>query len=304
MKKAIGIDIGGTITSVAIVDENFEISSNIDFPTPRNPEEAAGKIIESVNRIDPEKSYPCGIAVCGLISQDGRILYSAPNLKWKNIELEKLFSGLDRQFAAVNDGSSAAWGCYIAEGNSETENLLSITMGTGVGGGIVLNGNLIFGAAEIGHIKMDPDGPVCGCGKKGCLETYIGGIHIPARAREWEGLEVDTTQQLFELAEAGNRKAVKCWERIGFIAGYILAGVVNLNGSHKILLGGTVASYAGVFFIDTLRKTLIENLLAPEYQHCEIEISKWKNDISLLGAAALLLKRPLNMDANRIIDSR
>ncbi len=301
MKKVIGIDIGGTMTSIAVMDDNFGISSKIDFPTPREPEGLVEKTIEVVNKIDPNKELSCGMAICGLLSHDGKKLYFAPNLNWENLDLQDLFKGLNREFTAVNDGSAAAWGCYISEGIEKSTNLLSITMGTGVGGGIVINGSLLFSAAEIGHIKLDQNGPLCGCGSKGCLEAYIGGRHIPARTREWTGLDVSSAEKLFNLAKQGEKKAIESWKQIGFIAGYALSGVVNLNGIQKIVLGGTVASYAGRFFLETMKKTLKENLMAMRYQDCEIIISNWKKDMSLLGAAAIMLVHPVNMNECRLI---
>ncbi|GEM_PF-1437491 len=304
MKKVIGVDIGGTNTSLALVNEKYELSRRMEFPTPGSPEETAGILRDKIQEIDPDKELPCGIAVCGLISPDGRRLCLAPNLGWKDIYFKEVFKNLKRSFAIVNDGNSAAWGCYVAGEGRNNSRLLSMTLGTGVGGGVVLDGNLLFGAGELGHIKLEADGPQCGCGKRGCLESYIGGRFIPSRAKEWAGLEVKTARELFELSEKGSKKAVECWKKVGYIAGYALSGVVNLNGIEKIVLGGAITSYEGKYFLSVLKNSFRENLMVEDCQSCEIVISKWKKDMSLVGAAAVLLSPPKNFCKERLISGR
>ena len=294
VEKALGVDIGGTKTAVAVVDRSLKIFHSVEFSTPGDPAEASGRIKDEVRKLDPAGDLPVGIALCGLLSRDGTKLLMAPNLKWKNILIEDMFGWIKSPYTAVNDGTAAAWACYVSESGSGVSNLLSVTMGTGVGGGIIIGGSLLFGAGELGHVKLDPEGPPCGCGSRGCLETFIGGSYIPSRASDWCGLSVKTADEMFEMACGGDGKSLECWRRIGALAGYALSGVVNLNGIEEISLGGTIATSAGRFFLDTLKGTLTENLMVPESQRVNVHISRWKQNMSLAGAGAVVIEPPAN----------
>ncbi len=293
-EKVVAVDIGGTETIVAVVDFNFEIHDIARFETSRNISELVEEITEQIEKFDPKKMLPVGIAICGLLSHDGKYLLIAPNMQWANFSLRKVFGGLSRNFIVVNDGTAAGWASYITEKPSVVKRLLSITMGTGVGGGVVIDDSLLIGAGELGHVRVNQDGPLCSCGKKGCLETYAGGKNIPKRAKEWFNLDVKTPKELFDLAEAGNKDAIACWKKIGNIMGYTLSGVVNLNGIDFITIGGKV-SRAKNYFLNELEKTLNDNLMMPEFQDCRVGISKWKHNFSLIGAASVVIKPPKNL---------
>ncbi|MBN2406414.1 MAG: ROK family protein [Elusimicrobia bacterium] len=288
-KEVLAIDIGGTKTYVAVVDVDFKVKKKQEFETPVEKEKFISVLREQIAGIDPDKKFPVGIAMCGLLSIDARRIILAPNLGWRDLPIREFFSPLDRTFAIANDGTVAAWGSYITENEEDYSRILTVTLGTGVGGGLVLDDYLLFGAGELGHIKIDADGPVCGCGSRGCLEAFVGGKHIAKRVKEWCGLEVENAKQLFELAEKGNADAVKSWEKIGRILGYALSSVVNLNGVQAIIIGGKI-SRASRYFVEELKRTLQENVLGSALQNTAVKISKWGNELSLIGAAAVALK--------------
>ncbi|NLB34314.1 MAG: ROK family protein [Elusimicrobia bacterium] len=294
MKHAIAVDIGGTKTSVVLMDSDFKTYSQVDFPTPRDYEDASEKIRKTVENLDPKGNLPIGIALCGLLSRDNKELLLAPNLSWKNLSLKELFHWIDGDFKVVNDGTAAAWASYILGGKKDYR-LLSVTFGTGVGGGLVMYGNLILGAGELGHIKLDPQGAACGCGSRGCLETFAGGRHLPSRALEWEGLNVETACELGKLANDGSEAALRCFKKMGSIAGYALAGVVNLNGIGTISIGGGLANASGHFFMDSLKESLKENLMVPDKQNPTIHFSQSKRNMSLMGAGAVVINPPPNL---------
>lgn len=293
MDKVIAVDIGGTKSLVAVVDAGYKILEQEKFETSYKFTEVLERIKIEIEKFDPEKKLSVGIAICGLLSLDGRKLLLAPNLKWEDIDIRELFGQLGRDFIVVNDGTAASWASYLTENGGNDKSLLAVTLGTGVGGGVVIDDKLIIGAGELGHIKIDINGPLCNCGKRGCLETFIGGKHIPQRAKEWYDLSVSSSKELFELAEQGNSKAIECWKKIGNILGYALSGVVNLNGMRVITIGGKIIK-AEKYFFKEFKNSFNNNLMIPEFQKCRIFISKWKHEFSLIGAASIALKPPKN----------
>jgi glucokinase len=290
-EKVIAIDIGGTTTMVSVVDTDFKILDLEEFETSHNLSEVLDSIKAIADKYDPEKQLPVGISICGLISIDGERLLLAPNMNWRDINIHETFHVLERDFIVVNDATSAAWASYITEKTGGVKRLLSITLGTGVGGGLVIDGCLTLGAGELGHMKIDFDGPSCNCGKTGCLETYVGAKHIPKRAKEWFDLDVKSSKEIFDLAEQGNQKAIDFWKKVGQILGYTLSGVVNLNGIQEITIGGKVSD-AEKYFLEELENTLNDNLMVPEEQKCKVFVSKWKHSYSLIGAASIVIKPP------------
>jgi glucokinase len=286
-QKVVGVDIGATKTAAALIDNELNIIQKAEFRTPGDPLKTVKCIKHRLDDLDPSGKLPVGIAICGLLSVDRKRLLLAPNLKWENILLSDLFGPLKREFVAVNDGNAAAWGSYVTESGKGVKRFLSITMGTGLGGGVIVNGKLLFGAGELGHIKLDISGPLCGCGKRGCLESLVGGEFMPLRAKEWFGLDAASARELFGLAKDGNVKALKFWKKIGEILGYGLSGVVNLNGIQQIMIGGNIAN-CHKYFMDGLNASLRKNLLCPEFQEVKVSLSKWKNNLSLVGAGAII----------------
>ncbi|MFC2061399.1 ROK family protein [Elusimicrobiota bacterium] len=289
--NVLAIDIGGTKTVVAVVDKDFNIKNKSEFFTPTDQAEFIKVLKGDIEKLDQDKSLPVGVAICGLLSIDGKKLLVAPNLNWRDMVLKDFFSSLDRKLHIVNDGTAAAWGSYITERSENVKRFLTLTLGTGVGGGIILDDHLVLGAGEIGHIKIREDGPLCGCGKKGCLEAFVGGRNIPARVNQWYGLNIETSKELYQLAADGDSSAKESWERIGAILGYALSGVVNLNGIQMITIGGKVTRAKG-YFLEALKRALTLNLMDAELQGCSVSISKWGDGLSLIGAAAVVIEPP------------
>ncbi len=288
MRKVLAVDMGATGTAVGLIEENLQIKHKSDFPTEGSPREIIEKIKDRLDRIDPRRKMAAGISLCGLLSPDGSKLLRAPNLSWEDISLAELFKPLGRSFRVLNDGSAAAWASYNIEKEPSTTRLISMTLGTGVGGGIIADGRILKGAAELGHVKTDPRGALCGCGSRGCLETVAGGAFIPDRAAEWENLNVKSPRELFNLASGGNKKALAVWDKIGFLLGYYLGGVVNMTGAQEIIIGGNIAR-ASRFFMGSLEKELKKSVMASEHKKCLVKISGFKNNMSLVGAGALFL---------------
>ncbi|MGM0441585.1 MAG: ROK family protein [Elusimicrobiota bacterium] len=285
-KKVLAVDIGGTNTLLGLMDEEYNLINIDKKDTPFSGEELKAYLKKYLQKIDPEEIVEIGVALPAFLKKESEKQINIPNLDLKNLGLASFFSKLDQKFYTVNDGTAAAWGSYITEVEDDTDKLLVMTLGTGVGGGIVINGDLFTEAGEIGHLKIDPAGKTCGCGSRGCLETFIGGEYIPENAREWFDVEVKSSRELFEKAERGNSRAKKCWEKIGRILGFSLSGLVNVFGFQKIILGGEITR-AGKYFVSEVKRELRYNLMNLYSQECELKISKWKEKLTLIGTAAL-----------------
>ncbi|MGM0568707.1 MAG: ROK family protein [Elusimicrobiota bacterium] len=288
IKKIIAVDLGATKTAVALVNDKLQIEDRAQFATPRSREQALNEVKKQADLLDPDRKLAAGISICGLLSVDTGKLLVAPNLGWEDINTESLFEPLNRPFRILNDGSAAAWASYLKEKEENTTRLLSVTLGTGVGGGLVMDGRIITGGVELGHLKTNPQGPLCGCGARGCLETIAGGNYLPTRAKEWEGVEVKSCRGLFEMAESGDEKAIRVWRKMGSLFGYYLSGVVNLTGVQEIIMGGRIVR-ARKYFFDDLNRELQAGIMASGHRNCNLKVSEFTHNMSLIGAAATML---------------
>jgi len=192
-KLFLGIDLGGTAIKVAVVDEKGGI---LELETVKNdpslsPERLCSEIVDKAKGMkDLRRISGTGIGVAGDIDQERGIVRFSPNLpKWKNANLRKMLGkGLPKPIVVDNDANAAALGAYWLEARGKVENLLCVTLGTGVGGGLICNGKVYRGASgtagEIGHMPYNPDGPECNCGSRGCIERYIGAPNMSFQAKE------------------------------------------------------------------------------------------------------------------------
>lgn len=159
-------------------------------------------------------------------------------------------------------------------------------LGTGVGGGLVVNGVPVYGGGEIGHIKINFDGLECSCGSRGYLESYIGACYLPARVKEWRGLKINNPDELFRLSEEGDSDALECWEKFGKLLGYALADMVKLLAIEEVIIGGGL-SRASKYFSESLKSTVQKDVMDGHIRVPRIEIKKDGENMSLLGATVL-----------------
>ncbi len=195
MKKIIGLDLGGTFIKSGVINQKGEILSKKEIPTPQGQdrEKILGAMSESIDYF--LQSYPkkeflgIGIGTPGLVDEDGKV-FLAPNLpNWNDLNLKKIF---EEKFSlpvkVENDANAITWGEYKFGAGKGYDNIICITLGTGVGGGVVLNGKLLRGvkysAVEIGHMPICYKGPKCKCGNVGCIEQYVGAKYIVDMAKE------------------------------------------------------------------------------------------------------------------------
>ncbi|MFQ5867101.1 MAG: ROK family protein [bacterium] len=312
MKKySIGIDIGGTNITVALVTEKGKIVRKIRFPT--KAEEGKTKTIKRIIKALDEimkglrsKSIEgIGIGVAGDIDQDRGIVRFSPNLFWKNVPLGRLIrKKFNLGVVLDNDANAAAWGTYILETRRKVRNLLCITLGTGVGSGIILNGRIYHGssgsAGEIGHMTLNPQGQRCRCGNYGCLETYIGSPYIVKKAireiRKGEksliekiaggNLESITSETIQAAALQGDKLARRIWKEAGEYLGIALSGVINLLNPGVIVFGGGVAKAEELIFKPMKAEIRKRTFRAP-FEKVKFTRTKFGEDLGVIGAALL-----------------
>jgi len=304
-----GIDIGGTNIVAAVVKKNGRILmlDRITTPRPSTPSKVftqAKKVLYKVfeNAGIDAKSQICslGIGIAAEINQRTRRVHLAPNLGWHNISLNPYIRKIGFEdnipIYVDNDANACAWGAYFAELKQKPKSLICITLGTGVGGGIVLDGRVYHGftgsAAEIGHIIVDPDGPRCRCGNRGCLEAYLGNSYLVARAKKskhssslWPDGPV-TPQTIQLAAEAGDKQAIAIWREVGNKLGIAITSLINVLNPEVICFAGGL-SRAGSLLFGPMRRIVMEKAFPELANSVKFVVSRLGQNLGVVGTALL-----------------
>ena len=316
MKKdvVIGIDIGGTFTKYGICDQKGRIFVE-DYISTREYETVKDFTIalrEHLQAALQKNNIEFDIKGIGIGAPNGNYytgkIEFAPNLKWKGvIDLSKVVSeAFDVPVVVTNDANAAALGEMLFGDARDMDNFIMITLGTGLGSGLVVNGKVVYGhdgfAGELGHIRAVDNGRQCGCGKRGCLETYVSATGIKRTVFELladENLESEFRKIPFSrlkpklitaLAEKGDPIALKAFEKTGFLLGRSLADTVAHVSPQAIFLFGGLAK-SGSWIINPTKKSMEEHLLSIYKNKIDILPSALlKKNIAVLGAAALMWK--------------
>lgn len=311
MKYCFGVDIGGTTVKMGLFSSEGEIFEKWEIKTRTENEgkEVLPDIAASVRAKMKEKNLSTeelagvGIGVPAPVSEDGVVKNSA-NIGWgyKNVkqEMEELLPGVHAKIG--NDANVAALGeMWLGAGKGCT-NMIMVTLGTGVGGGVICGGQIISGAngagGEIGHICVDyQEKETCGCGKKGCLEQYASATGIARLARKkLAGDERDTVlrnnkdvsaKTVFDAVKQGDRIAVEIAEEFGAYLGHALANIAVITDPERIVIGGGV-SKAGSVLLPFIEKPFQEKAFFAN-KNTEIVLATLGNDAGICGAAKLIL---------------
>lgn len=301
MKKGLrlGIDLGGTSVKLALVDERGRILSRTRVQTSGGPRGlVSGLKGAAASLTRGRKVLGTGVGVAGDVDPEKGIVRFAPNLRWKNIPLKKLMaSGFPKPLAFDNDATAAAWGAYHLDLKGKSRHFVLLTLGTGVGGGLVLDGRLYRGASgaagELGHVCVDPSGPRCGCGATGCLESFVGNGYMA----RWAGQEAKrrgrpfphdpSPKELNDLARRGNPVARAAWERMGRALGIAVSGFLNTFNPDTVLLAGGVAA-AAPLFMPALRREVTVRAFDTHRKAARILASTRNEDLGVVGAALLV----------------
>ncbi len=309
----IGIDLGGTNIKVGVVDENYNIvgKSNIKTNLPRPSEEIAESIVEGVRLacadagISVSDVNSIGIGTPGVANRNtGVVLYSC-NLGFNNFELGKVLGEkLGTQIFVENDANAAAFGEVVNGAGKGYKNVVVVTLGTGVGGGIIIDGKIYTGfnfcGGELGHTVIEYNGRQCGCGRKGCFEAYSSAtalINMTKEAMEanpdsemWKiagSLENVDGKTAFDGMRAGDKAAVGVVDMYINYLGCGLVNIVNTFQPELLLIGGGICKEG-----ENLTKPLNEYIERESYcidpnRSTKLDIAKLGNDAGIIGAAYL-----------------
>jgi glucokinase len=304
IQVAAGIDIGGTNTVVGLVTREGEVLGLSAIPTKSfsGPENLSEVVSEEIKKmLLPNYSLQgIGIGAPNGNFHNGTIEY-APNLKWKGIvPLAKYFSERNNCLVRLtNDANAAALGEMIFGAAKGMKNFLFITLGTGLGSALVVNGEMVYGhdgfAGELGHIIIFPEGRLCGCDRKGCLETYCSATGIVTTYQDlfppdyFSGKSIDA-HYIFEKAASGEKQAIEAFEYTGKILGFALANSVAYTSPEAIFLFGGLAQ-AGPLIFNPVVHHFEKNLLKIYQNKVKILPSGLNaNNAAILGAASLIWK--------------
>jgi len=296
----LGLDMGGTNSVLGVVDARGNVVARTSIKTQMYEDihdyvnalyEEAQKIMIPVGGI--EMFHGIGAGAPDANYYTGNIEY-ASNLPWKGIvPFSQLMSetfGL--KCAVTNDANAAALGEMMYGAARGMKNFIMITLGTGVGSGIVIDGHLVYGhdgfAGELGHTKIDhtASGRSCGCGQKGCLEAYASATGVARTAKEW-GMGQITSYDVFKAAEAGDAVAKRIFDYTGTLLGQKLADFIAFSAPEAIILFGGLTK-AGHWIMDPMVKAMNENVMPIWKDKVKVLFSNLKEaDAAVLGAAAL-----------------
>ncbi len=311
-RTVLAADLGGTHLRAAVVDEGGAIGYRADHPTPAaaSPGERVQLVVdllaEAVRASGARPAAAC-IATAGLVNaNEGRVIF-APNIAgFRNVVLTTpVAQRLGIPAFIENDASAAALGEHRFGAGRGTRHLLHATLGTGIGGGLVIDGRLYRGAqglaGEIGHIVIDPGGPRCACGSRGCLEALVSGVAFAARARklleqgksavlkEVVGYDEPTGAHLFAAAAKGDRASEAEIRNGGHYLGLGLGSLVNvLNPDAVTLSGGLLAM--GEMLLGPMREAM-RSMAYGAAGSALVRLSELGENTGLLGAAAVAFER-------------
>ncbi|HEL2360041.1 TPA: ROK family glucokinase [Streptococcus suis] len=317
-KKIIGIDLGGTSVKLAILTTEGEIQEKWSIKTNilDDGSHIVPDIIDSIKQrfethgLTKDDFLGIGMGSPGVVDSEAGTVIGAYNLNWKTLQLvkEQFESALGLPFFIDNDANVAALGEQWVGAGNNNPNVVFMTLGTGVGGGVIAAGNLIHGVkgagGELGHITVDFEAPfACTCGKKGCLETVASATGIVNLSRRYadqyagdaklkqmidDGQDV-TAKDVFDLAKEGDDLALIVYRHFSEYLGVACANIAAVLNPAYIVLGGGVSA-AGEFLLDGVRKVFAENSFPQIKESTQIVLATRGNDAGVLGAASLVLK--------------
>ncbi|QNN53154.1 ROK family glucokinase [Nocardioides mesophilus] len=310
MGLTVGVDVGGTKIAAGVVDDSGVILARARRESPASDTEAIEECIaELVAELRAEHEIEAvGVGAAGFVDGARSTVLFAPNLAWRD---EPLKADLERRIGLPvvieNDANAAAWGEFAYGAGADVDDLLLVTVGTGVGGGLVLDGRLHRGAfgvaAEIGHFRVVPGGRVCGCGNRGCWEQYASGSALVRDAKEQAregslmaqdlvdraGGDIDaiTGPLITNAAKDGDVFSIERLATLGQWLGEGIASLAAILDPAAVVIGGGV-SEAGELLLDPIRAHFGSNLTGRKYRpSLEIRPATLGNRAGMIGAADL-----------------
>jgi len=308
-----GVDVGGTKILGGVVDESGKILEQVRVVSPATDVEAIEDAITHVvtDLSSRHEIEAVGVGAAGYIDRSRSVVMFAPNLAWRDLDLRaELEERVHLPVSVENDANAAAWGEFRYGGGEDVEDLLLITVGTGVGGGVVLDGRLHRGAfgvgGEIGHMRVVPSGVLCGCGNRGCLESYASGTALVREARaaatrsplagpllELAGGDAAaiTGPMVTECAQHGDPFSLEQLATLGRWLGEGIASLVAVLDPAVVVVGGGVSA-AGDLLLDPVRTSFAAELTGRGHRPlAEIRPARLGTRAGVIGAADLARHR-------------
>lgn len=312
-KYAFGVDVGGTTVKIGLFNMEGTVLDKWEIPTVKDNEgisilpDIAKSLLDKMKEkgIVREDLAGIGVGAPGAVDSEGNLVGGAVNLGWKPFNIpESLNAYIDVPVKAVNDANAAAFGEMWQGGGKGYRNMVAVTLGTGVGGGIIIDGSILTGAygggGEIGHIHIDDEETEsCGCKNKGCLEQYASATGIVRLAKR--RLQRDDTpsvlregelsaKTVFDAVKAGDLVANEIAKQFGTYLGKGLAAVACVVNPEVFVIGGGV-SKAGEILISFVEPEF-QKYVFPASRNVKFALAKLGNDAGICGAAGLVLRHP------------
>lgn len=309
MGLTIGVDIGGTKIAAGVVDEEGSILETSTVSTPPTPEGVVDAIADAVRDVSTGHDVEAvGIGAAGYVDDKRATVLFAPNINWRHEALkDKVEQRVGLPVVVENDANAAAWGEYRFGAGAGHDDVVCITLGTGLGGGIIIGGKLHRGrfgvAAEFGHIRVVPDGLLCGCGSQGCWEQYASGRALvryaqqraaatPENAEILLGLGDGTPEgvegkHISDAARQGDPVAIDSFRELARWAGAGLADLASLFDPSAFIVGGGVSD-EGDLVLEPIRKSFRRWLVGGQWRpHAQVLAAQLGGKAGLVGAADL-----------------
>ncbi|MCR6713232.1 MAG: ROK family glucokinase [Demequina sp.] len=310
---AVGVDIGGTKIAVGVVDEFGTILAKTKRKTnPQDPASIDAAIADAVAELAVDHEFHAvGLAAAGFVSSDRERVLFAPNIAWREYPLAQRVASaigrLDIDVVVENDANAAGWAEFAYGSGSDSQHMVMLTIGTGLGAAIVADGRMLRGAygfaAELGHLRVVPNGEPCGCGQRGCWEQYASGSALTREARKAAAAHPKRAAALIEaaggdpsaikgpmiteLAFKGDEFSVGQLAELGRWIGEGCAGLAAVLDPERFVVGGGVIG-AGDLLLDPAREALSSHLSARGHRtQAPIVAAAMGNDAGIVGAAAL-----------------
>jgi glucokinase len=309
----VGIDLGGTNIKVGVFTSHMHLLARDTVPTEaaRGHDHVIGRIIKLATDVlartgnEMRKVRAVGIGAPGPANIAEGVVASVPNMPgFENIPIKKILSDkMGVPVAFENDANAACWGEFVAGAGKGVRDMVLVTLGTGIGGGVISNGRLLHGfedsAAELGHTIIYPGGRLCGCGQRGCVEAYASANSTAKRCIEalqegrpssLQGIIEDkggiTSRHIFEYVEAGDELAAEIADGTARALGILCVNLVHTTGPELILFSGGMTA-AGDALISRIRRFFDEFIWTSRREHVKIAVAALGEDAGIVGAAAL-----------------
>ncbi|MER0245977.1 ROK family glucokinase [Streptomyces sp. HSW2009] len=309
MGLTIGVDIGGTKIAAGVVDEEGTIRATCQVPTPPTPAGVVDAIADAVRTVSADHEVEAvGIGAAGYVDDKRATVLFAPNINWRHEALkDKVEQRVGLPVVVENDANAAAWGEYRFGAGQGHDDVICITLGTGLGGGVIIGNKLRRGrfgvAGEFGHIRVVPDGLLCGCGSQGCWEQYASGRALVRYARQRAAAAPENATVLLGLgdgtpagiegkhvsqaARSGDPVAIDSFRELARWAGSGLADLASLFDPSAFIVGGGVSD-EGDLVLDPIRKSFRRWLVGGQWRpHAQVLAAQLGGKAGLVGAADL-----------------